>query len=123
MVLSGIVFVQAAILIGTIYLWRNPNWTSSLGFGRTNPDLERLIVAVIGAIFVGPSIALIAYFNDFLRGYYIAFIMSLGVFLLIWFGEPIYLISAGLLIVIPGVVLFIRFLREHPVPPAEVTHG
>jgi hypothetical protein len=123
MVMSGMVFVQVVILIGTILLWRNPSWASSLGFGQTNPDLERLIVAVIGAMFVGPSIALIAYFNDFLRGYYIAFIVSLGVFSLIWFGEPLYLISAGLLIMIPGVVLFIRFLSEHPRPPAEVTHG
>ena len=123
LVMSGIVFVQAVILIGTIFLWKNPQWAVRLGFGQTNPDLERLIVAVIGALFVGPSIALIAYFNDFLRGYYIAFIVSLGVFSLIWFGKPIYLIAAGLLIIIPGVVLFIRFLREHPRPPAEVTHG
>jgi hypothetical protein len=123
MVLSGMVFVQVVLLIGTTLLWRNPQWAVSLGFGQTNPDLERLIVAVIGAMFVGPSIALIAYFNDFLRGYYIAFIVSLGVFSLIWFGEPIYLIAAGLLIIIPGVVLFIRFLREHPRPPAEVKNG
>jgi hypothetical protein len=123
LVLTGIVFVQAVILIGTIFLWRNPQWAVSLGFGQTNPDLERLIVAVIGAMFVGPSIALIAYFTDFIRGYYIASIVSLGVFSLIWYGEPIYLIVAGMLILIPGVVLFIRFVREHPLPPAEITHG
>jgi hypothetical protein len=123
MVLSGIVFVQVATLIGTSFLWQNPQWATRLGFGQTNPDLERLMVAVVGAMFVGPSIALIAYFNDFMRGYYIAFIVSLGVFSLIWFGEPIYLIAAGLLIIVPGVVLFVRFLREHPRPPAEVTHG
>lgn len=123
LVLSGIVFVQAAILIGTIILWNNPQWAMRLGFGQTNPDLERLIVAVIGAMFVGPSIALISYFNDFPRGYYIAFLVSLGVFSLIWFGKPIYLIVAGLLVVVPGVILFVRFLRTHPLPPAEVTHG
>lgn len=122
MVMSGLVLVQVVLLIGTIFLWRNPQWAASLGFGQANPDLERLIVAVIGAMFVGPSIALIAYFNDFVRGYYIAFIVSLGVFSLIWFGEPIYLIAAGLLIMIPGVILFVRFLLDHPLPPAEVTH-
>jgi hypothetical protein len=78
MVLAGMVFVQVVFLIGTIFLWRNPQWAASLGFGQTNPDLERLMVAVVGALFVGPSVALIAYFNDFTRGYYIAFIMSLG---------------------------------------------
>ncbi len=123
LVLSGIVFVQAVILIGTIFLWNNPQWAERLGFGQVNPDLERLIVAVIGMMFVGPSIALISYFNDFMRGYYIAFIVSLGVFALIWFGKPIYLIAAGLLIAVPGVILFVRFLREHPQPPAEVTNG
>lgn len=122
MVMSGLVLVQAVLLIGTIILWRNPQWVASLGFGQANPDLERLIVAVIGAMFVGPSIALIAYFNDFVRGYYIAFIVSLGVFSLIWFGKPIYLIAVGLLIMIPGVILFVRFLQDHPLPPAEVTH-
>ncbi len=122
MVMSGLVLVQIALLIGTFFLWRNPLWAASLGLGQANPDLERLIVAVIGALFVGPSIALIAYFNDFVRGYYIAFIVSLGVFSLIWFGEPIYLIAAGLLIMIPGVILFVRFLQDHPLPPAEVTH-
>ena len=123
LVLSGIVFVQTAILIGTIFLWKYPQWATRLGFGLGNQELERLIVAVIGAMFVGPSIALISYFNDFMRGYYIAFIVSLGVFSLIWFGKPIYLIVAGLLIVVPGVILFVRFLRTHPLPPAEVSHG
>jgi hypothetical protein len=123
MVMSGIVFVQVVLLIGTIFLWKNPQWAMRLGFDQTNQDMERLVVAVIGALFVGPSIALIAYFNDFMRGYYIAFVVSLGVFSLIWFGKPIYLIVAGLLVVVPGVILFVRFLRTHPMPPTEVTHG
>jgi hypothetical protein len=122
LVLSGIVFVQAVILIGTIILWKNPEWVTRLGFGQTNPDLERLIVAVIGAMFVGPSIALISYFNDFPRGYYIAFIVSMGVFSLVWFGKPSYLIVAGLLVVVPGIILFVRFLRTHPLPPTKVAH-
>jgi len=121
-VLSGIVLLQVFLLVGTILLWKNPQWATDLGFHTTNRDLERMVVAVIGALFVGPSMVLVAYFNDFLRGYYIAFILSLAVFSLIWFGQPIYLIIAGLLIMIPGVVLFARFLREHPLPPAEASH-
>ena len=31
-------------------------------------------------------------------------------------------IAGGLLVIIPGVVLFIRFLRQHPLPPAEAQH-
>jgi hypothetical protein len=41
---------------------------------------------------------------------------------MIYFGEPIYLIIAGLLIIAPGVVLFIRFMRDHPLPPTTVNH-
>lgn len=123
MVMSGIVFVQVILLLGTVFLWKNPQWAAKLGFGQTSTDLERLMVAIIGMMFVGPSIALIAYFNDFMRGYYIAFIVALGVFSLIWFGKPVYLIAAGLLIIVPGVILFVRFLRDHPRPPAEVIHG
>ncbi len=122
MALSGIVFMQVAILAGTIFLWQNPHWAANQGFALTNPDLERLVVATIGAMIVGLSTPLIAYFNDFARGYYIAFILTLGVFSLIWFSEPIYLITAGLLIIVPGVVIFVRFLRKHPLPPAEVPH-
>jgi len=122
LVLAGIVLLQVILLFGTIFLWANPEWAARLGFSGSDPDRERLLVAVIGALFVGPSTALIAYFNDFPRGYYIAFIMSLAVFSLIWFGQPIYLIIAGLLIIIPGVALFVHFLREYPLPPAEVSH-
>jgi hypothetical protein len=122
LVLSGIVLLQVILLFGTIFLWAHPEWATRLGFSGSNPDLERLIVAVVGALFVGPSMALITYFNDFTRGYYIAVVLSLAVFSWIWFDQPLSLIVGGLLILIPGVVLFIRFLREHPLPPAEVTH-
>ncbi len=121
-VLAGIVLLQLVILMGTIFLWKNPERAAALGLSQTDPDLERLLVATIGALFVGPSMVFLAYFNEFMRGYYIAVILSLAVFSLIWFGEPVYLIVAGLLILIPGVVLFIRFLRNHPLPPAEVSY-
>jgi hypothetical protein len=121
-VLSGLILLQVILLVGTILLWKNPDWATRMGFHTSNRDLERMVVAIIGALFVGPSMVLIAYFNDFLRGYYIAVIMSLAVFSLIWFGQPVYLIAAGLLIIIPGIILFVRFLRKHPLPPAEVRH-
>ena len=121
-VLGGIVLLQVILFLGTVLLWRNPDWAARLGFGQVDPDYERLIVAIVGALFVGPSIVLIAYFNDFLRGYYIAFIVALAVFSLIWFGQPVYLILAGLVILIPGVVLLIRFLRQHPLPSTEAKH-
>jgi hypothetical protein len=123
LVLLGIVLVQVLLLMGTILLWQNPQWADSLGFSSADPDRERLLVATVGALFVGPSMVILAYFNDFGRGYYIAFILSLAVFSLIWFGEPVYLIVAGLLIMIPGLVLFVRFMRQYPLLPAEAHNG
>jgi len=121
-ILSGIVLLQVILLAVTIYLWANPQSAASLGLSRTDRDFERLMVAMVGALIVGPSTAIIAYFNDFMRGYYIAFILSLAVFSLIWFGQPIFLIGAGLLILIPGIVLLVRFLRTYPLQPTGVRH-
>jgi len=121
-ILAGIVLLQILFVAGTALLRSNPDWARQLGLGLSDPDYGRLLVAAIAALFVGPSMLLIAYFTDFPRGYYIAIIMSLAVFALVWFGEAVYLIAASLLIIIPGVVLFARFLRQHPLPPAEANH-
>lgn len=85
--------------------------------------MERLAVATVGSLFVGPSFILVAYFNDFLRGYYIAILMALAVFMMILFNQPIYPLVLGGLIVVPGLVLFVNFLRQHPLPPREARHG
>ena len=85
-VMSGIVLLQVLLLVGQIFLWNNPQWAISLGFSSVDRDRERLLVAIIGALFVGPSTFLLFYFSDFVRGYYIAFLLALAVFSMIWFG-------------------------------------
>lgn len=120
-ILGAIVGVQVLFVLGSIVLWNNPDLAARLGWTGT-PDRERLIVSMIGALFVGPSMALMAYFNDFTRGYYIAVLLSLGVFLLIWFHSSLMMMAAAALIFIPGVVLFVRFLRKYPLPPVEARH-
>ena len=50
----------------------------------------RLVAACVGALFAGPSMALIAYFCDFARGYDIAFIASPGVFAMIGFDRVVH---------------------------------
>jgi hypothetical protein len=81
-----------------------------------------LIVAAIGALMVGPSMILVAYFRDFPRGYYIAVMMALTVFLMLFLNQPVYPIIIGILIAIPGFVLFIRFLKKYPLHKEEVPH-
>ena len=119
-VMSGIVLLQVLLLVGQILLWNNPQLAISLGFSSVDRDRERLLVAIIGALFVGPSTFILFYFSDFVRGYYIAFLLALAVFSMIWFDQPLYLTIAAFVILIPGVILFIRFLRDHPLPPVEV---
>jgi len=121
-VLGSIVVMHTLLVIGSVLFWRNPEWAARLGIAEMDADLERLLVAVIGGLMVGPSMILIAYFTEFMRGYYIAFIMSLAVVTMIWFGQPVYLIVSGLLVLIPGVVLFIRFLRQYPLRREELRH-
>jgi L-lactate permease len=60
-----------------------------------------------------------AYFNDFPRGYYIAVLMALAVFLMIWINQPYYPAVIGALIILPGLVLFIRFLMKYPLPKGD----
>jgi hypothetical protein len=105
------------------WLWNNPAWAASLGISGADSERERFLVALIGALFVGPSFFFVAYFNDFLRGYYIALSMALAVFCMIWFGQEVCLIIASLLVILPGMFFFVRFLRQHPLPRAEASHG
>ena len=78
-----------------------------------------LAVATLGSLFVGPSMILVAYFMDFSRGYFIAVMMALTVFLMIYLNQPIYAIITGILIAVPGVVLFLRFLQKYPLHREE----
>jgi hypothetical protein len=49
--------------------------------------------------------------------------MAAAVFAMIWFNQQVYLLIAAAMIIIPGVVLFVRFLRKHPRPPAEALNA
>ncbi len=122
-VLSVIVGIQVAIFAFQVALWQIPALRSWFGFLALPQDMGKLIVAVVGALFVGPGLTVMAYFIDFPRGYYIAAVTSLAVFCLIWFENALFYIAAGLLIILPGIFLFIRFLLQHPLPPRELENG
>jgi hypothetical protein len=123
LILAGIVLVQVAVVLFSAALWANPELAAGLSWLSGDQQATDLLVASLGALFVGPSMALIAYFNDFPRGYYIAVVMAAAVFCMIWFNQPVYLLIASAMIIIPGLVLFVRFLRQHPRPPAEALNA
>jgi hypothetical protein len=118
LILAVFVLIQVGIVLLTAGVWAIPalgEQFQELFPGRNASDL---LVATVGALFVGPSMMAIAYFTDFSRGYYIALVMTLGVFLMIWFWQPLIQVGAGILILIPGLVLFVRFLHQYPLIPA-----
>lgn len=123
LILAVIVLIQIGIVLLTAGVWTIPALGDKLQELFPDRSATDLLVAAVGALFVGPSMMAIAYFTDFPRGYYIALVMTLGVFLMIWFWQPLIQVGAAFLIIIPGVVLFIRFLRQYPLPPAEARHA
>lgn len=122
-ILAMIISLQVLVVVGSIVLWNNPGLAEKVGLSIAKQDTERLLVATVAALFVGPSMLLIAYFTDFLRGYYIAVLLALGAFLYVWVRSAYPMLIAAALIILPGVVVFIRFLRKYPAPPKEVSHG
>jgi hypothetical protein len=114
LILSVVVLIQVGVLGLTVLGWLNPEVGAKVNDFFKARDLMDLAVAVIGSLFVGPSMILIAYFSDFPRGYYIAVMMALAVFLMVYLNQPIYAIIVGSLIVLPGLVLFVRFVKTYP---------
>jgi hypothetical protein len=41
---------------------------------------------------------------------------------MIYLNQPVYPIIIGVLVALPGVVLFVRFLRKYPLHREETTH-
>ncbi len=121
--LGVIVLINIGLVILTALGWANPEQAASLNTFLLDRGWMDIAVALIGSMLVGVSMILMAFFNDFPRGYYIAIMASLAVFLMIWLNQPIFPILLGLMIVLPGVVLFIRFLSKYPLPQQEAFHG
>lgn len=121
-ILGAVVAVQVGIVALSVGGWLDPELASKINAFLKVGNLERLAVSAVGALFVGPSMILIAYFSDFPRGYYIAILMSLAVFLMVWLNRPLYPIILGALIALPGLVLFVNFLRKYPLPDKEALH-
>ena len=112
-ILGVIVLFQAFVVGFTTLGWLNPGVGQKL-LGNYNSGL--LAVAALGSLFVGPPMLFIAYMTDFPRGYYIAILFALAIFSMIYTNQPIYPAVIGGLILLLGLVLFIRFMKKYPIP-------
>jgi hypothetical protein len=120
--LGVIVLIQVGVVGLTALAWANPAVGAKLSGLFPARNLELLLVAAVAALFVGPSMLLRAYFTDFPRGYYIAVMMALATFLMIYLNQPLYPLVIGSLIILPGLVLLVRFLRKYPRLREEMSH-
>ena len=84
LILAVVVLIQVGIVLLTAEVWAIPPKREKLQELFPDRSATDLLVAAVGALFVGPSMMVVAFFNDFPRGYYIALVLSLGVFLEIW---------------------------------------
>ena len=117
-VMSAFVLVTLGIFLFSLYVWNAADSANPVELNLA-PSLERTIVAAISALIAGLSTVVISYFKEFTRGYYIALLMALGFFFTLWLDSTVPMIAAGALILLPGLVIFVNFLRQHPLPPRE----
>ena len=122
LILGAVVLIQVAFLGIQFIGWRNPEFGATLNTFLQEKNAMDLVVAIIASLFVGPSMILIAYFIDFPRGYFIAVMMALAVFFAVYLNQPIYPIFIGILVAVPGVVLFLRFLKTYPLHREKANH-
>ena len=120
-VMGAFVLVTLGMFLYSLYIWNSADAGRTVGV-PISQSLERIFVASIAALIAGASMTVISYFKEFMRGYYIALLMGAGFFFTLLFDTTTPMIVAGALILVPGLVLFINFLRQHPLPPREVSH-
>jgi len=102
-VLALIVAIQAFLVL-----------LQTMGIMRIDGD--RLLFAMGAGTIVFLPVALIAYRNSFLRGYFHAAVVGATVTLIILFDTGAPLLYSGLLITPMGLFIFIRFMIQHPLP-------
>lgn len=121
-IMGAYVQVTLGIVLFSLYVWNSSASGQTVDLAMT-PSLGRVLVASVAALIAGTSTLVISYFREFVRGYYIALLMGLGFFFTLLLDMTVPMIIAGVLILVPGLVLFVNFLRQHPLPPQEAHHG
>jgi hypothetical protein len=120
-VLGVFILLQVGLVAMTALGWATSEVGEKLNSLLPERDSSLAVVAAIGSLMVGISMIVIAYFKDFTRGFYIAMMMALAVFLMIYLNQPVYSIIIGGLIILPGVVLLVRFLKTYPLRREETS--
>lgn len=121
-IMATYVLLTVGMLLYSLYVWNIAASGQTIDLA-INPSLERVLVASVSALLAGTSIVVTSYFKEFARGYFIGLLTGCGFFFTLLLDSTLPLIFAGALILLPGLVLFVNFMRQHPLPPEEVSHG
>ena len=122
-ILGAFILFQVGLVGTTAFGWLNTQMSAMVNSYLQEHDATLAVVAAIGSLMVGVSMIVAAFFIDFPRFYYIAVMMALAVFLMIYLNQPICPIIIGGLIILPGLLQFVRFLKKYPVRREETPNG
>lgn len=89
--------------------------------GIVHLELGRVVMASFVGLIVFVPMALIAHRNDFFRGYLQALLVGVTVTLILMFDSGIPLFISGAVITLMGLIIFIRFMIQHPIPDNHLT--
>jgi len=100
-----------------------PAWLHSFASDMTRRGIMDILVPLFTGLFVSVIFCLIAYFIEFYRGMYIAVLFGLCIFIDMSFDLPVVMLMGAALAAIPGLILFIRFIKQYPIQTGQVDHG
>jgi hypothetical protein len=122
LILGSFVLVQVVLVGLTNLVWLDPDAGTYLSRYVNERGSSLLVVASIASLMVGSSMIVSTYFSEFPRGYYISIFMALAVFLMIYLNQPVYPILIGGSIILPGLVIFVRFLKAYPLQHKDTSN-
>jgi hypothetical protein len=121
-ILSLFLLFHLAVLLMTMGVIMAPGWLQSgVGDGAQPGGLDTLVPLLAG-LYVAVVIVLTAYFLEFYRGFYIGLLFGLGIFIDMSFDQPVAMLVLGIVAAIPGLILLVRFIRQHPIKTEPIGH-
>jgi len=118
---AAVIYAISAVAAAIVFL------VTMLGLSSSPPTwVQRLGVDGFLALGIGGFVFLIvglsSYFTDYTRGYVIAALYALAFGGKVLLHNPITFVVAGMMAVLMGLLVFVRFLRTHP-KPSELGPG
>lgn len=106
---------KAILLVGLAAVVGLGAYLTVAGFAGASDwlaDHRGLVYAGVG-VWLFLLMAMMAFWLDFTRLYWIALVIGVAFSTALWLKEPLVFVIAGIVVTIPGLVLFVRFLHRY----------